>query len=214
MRPVSHPAGAAAGGFTLIEMMVVVAIIGVMLAIGVPAMSHWLRQARAGTTVGFYEDGLAMARRQAQSHNAASRIVFTKNNKSGQYDWVVDVCFPSDGKPCTASTGAWSTTALASTDDPESTAGYKSVSRSADQLASSDDYALELQPAGSAAIHFLPTGWVNTTIGNRVTMFRFAPAPAFADELRIVNLAMSLAGTAIKCDDSVDDSDSRACPQP
>ncbi|MDC8759986.1 pilus assembly FimT family protein [Janthinobacterium fluminis] len=205
-------AGRGAGGFTLLELMVVLVIFGVLLAVGVPRMTSWTLATKAGAATELYAEGFKLARQQALSHNAASRIVLTPNLLNGQYDWQVDICFPQPGLPCSNSTGVWSTISAPAGADPEGAAGYVSVFRSAAALPQSEVLLPALLPEGASSIYFTALGWVDTTFPQRLTQIRFDPTPAYAANLRASAVTVNLAGTAAKCDPLVAVTDSRACP--
>jgi len=82
-----------ARGFTLLETMVALAIMGIVLAAGVPSMSAWIFAGKAASASQFYAEGLALARGQALTHNSASRLVLLAN-PGKLLDWRVDICFP------------------------------------------------------------------------------------------------------------------------
>lgn len=206
-------------GFTLLEIMVGMAIMGIVLALGVPAMAKWVTAAKSRSVIGFYTEGLALARQQAIAHNGASRIVFTLNTSNGQYDWQVDVCFPTVLAPnCGAAVGAWSTTTAPAAGDPETAAdpakaaGFRSVAHTAASLPKAAVMAPELLPTGTSSIYFNSLGWVDTSFAQRLSSIRLSPGEAIEDEVRPVAVVIGLAGTAIKCDWTVAIPDSRACP--
>jgi len=200
------------GGFTLVELLVTITIFGVMLAIAIPNLSSWLLTAKARSASEFYMDGLSMARRQAVSHNASSRISFTANANTGQMDWQVDICFPAPGTLCTAQSGVWSTPTTPAANDPQGTAGYTSVVRVADSLPTTDVLIATLQPDGASEIYFNALGWVDTTVPNHVTQLRFDPTPAYANDVPPAAVSITLGGMATKCNPTVAATDSRACP--
>ena len=199
-----------ARGYTLVEVMVGIVILGILLAVGIPNMTHWVVANKARAASEFYLDGLSMARRQAVAHNARSRIVLTPN-ANGQYDWQVDLCFPVPGTPCTDDRGNWSTTTAASTGDPEGAAGFRSVFRSASSLPTTDVLAPAVTPEGANAVYFTELGWVDTTIADRLTRLALSPGTALAGDVRAVALTVTLAGMASKCDPAVAAPDTRAC---
>lgn len=200
-------------GLTLIELMVTIAIMGFTLALGIPSMSHWLQTNKAKSTGEFYADGLAMARRQALSHNARSRIVLSESAVNGQYNWQVDVCFPQPGTSCSETTGGWSTTIAPAANDPEGAAGYKSVFRSAASLPPHTVVAPVVEPAGAREIYFTELGWVDPTTEERVNSIRLNPQSGFVGDVPTVSLVVTLSGMTTKCDPTRATGDSRACPQ-
>ncbi|MES2263364.1 MAG: prepilin-type N-terminal cleavage/methylation domain-containing protein [Pseudomonadota bacterium] len=200
------------GGTTLIELMIGLAIIAFMLSLGLPSMNNWLVTNKARSAGEFYADGFTMARRQALSHNASSRIVLTPNALSGQMNWQVDICFPVPGTPCNSSSGSWSTTAARASNDPEGAAGYTSIFRSADALSKSTILLPSVEPVGATTVYFTALGWVDTNFADRLTRIRLDPAARYNGAIPAVALAVTLAGIAVKCNPTIAAPDSRACP--
>ena len=199
-------------GVTLIELLVTITIFGIMLAVGIPNASRWLLANRARGASEFYADGFSLARRQALSHNAFSRISLTPNVNTGQMDWQVDICFPTPDAQCTAAQGAWSTTDAPSAGDPEGLAGWKSVFRAADALPPAEILQPTTQPPGTSQVYYTPLGWVDPQFANRLASLRLDPSTAFADEVQPVALVVTLAGMATKCNPTLPDTDNRGCP--
>lgn len=203
---------AAARGFTLIEMMIALVIMGVLLAIGIPNMAAWMVASKARSASEFYLEGFSKARREAISHNSASRIVLSVNASNGQLDWQVDICFPVPGTPCNPSSGVWSTTSTQAANDPQGTAGYTSVFRSASSLPTSEVLVPAISPEGATDVYYTALGWVDTSVGNRLTRLRLDPDARHTREVPVVAVAVSLAGMPSKCDPTKLAGDSRACP--
>ncbi len=200
------------GGFTLIEAMVVLVILGFLLAVGVPRMTLWTLSSKAAAATEFYAEGFKLARQQALGHNAASRLVLTVNADNGQMDWQVDLCFPIPGVPCSNESGDWSTTAAPAGGDPSGAAGMTSVFRSASALPSATVLQPSVLPEGSSSVYFNASGWVDTQFGQRLSRIQFDPAASYAGRLHASALVVGLAGSVIKCDPGVVASDARACP--
>jgi type IV fimbrial biogenesis protein FimT len=199
-------------GFTLIEMMVAIVVMGVLMAIAIPNMSAWLMATRARSAGEFYKEGFTLARREAVSHNSASRINFTVNPTTGQMDWQVDICFPTSTTPCDTVNGSWSTVVAAAGGYPLGAAGFRSVFRAASALPTTDVLTPSILPQGANAIYYKALGWVDTTIQPRVTQLRLDPSTAFAHDVPVSAVTVSLAGMPSQCDPTKDAGDSRACP--
>jgi type IV fimbrial biogenesis protein FimT len=199
-------------GFTLIELMVGLTILGILMAIGVPAMNNWVSMHKARSAHEFYAEGLSTARREAVRHNSRSRMVLSAN-ANGQLDWQVDICFPVPGTPCNDVSGGWSTTAAVAANDPQGAAGFKSLLRSASQLPKSEVIAPTVAPAAAAAAYFTELGWADTTVDARLTAITLNPASRYTHEILPTSLVITLAGVAVKCNPGVAAGDSRACPQ-
>ncbi|MBO3705145.1 MAG: GspH/FimT family pseudopilin [Candidatus Accumulibacter sp.] len=61
-------------GFSLIELMVGIVILGVLMATAVPRFSDWLRNARVRTSAEAMQNGLQLARAEAVRRNATVRF--------------------------------------------------------------------------------------------------------------------------------------------
>lgn len=209
MRPI---AARRAPGFTLVELVIGLAIAGILLGVGIPAMTGWMQAMRTASAGDFYADGLRLAHQQAISHNSAARFVLTENSQNGQLDWQVDLCYPSATTPCNAGSGNWSTVSAPATDDPNGSAGFKSVFRSAAALPASAVMQYQLSPDGATSVYFTPSGWVDTTVTPALSRIQLAPPASRPGSFPAQAVALTLAGMASKCDPTVSVPDSRACP--
>jgi type IV fimbrial biogenesis protein FimT len=199
-------------GFTLIEAMVVLAILGTLLALGVPRMTLWTMSSKAAGATEFYAEGFKLARQQALGHNAASRIVLTTNAGNGQMDWQVDLCFSAPGVPCSNESGSWSSATAPAGGDPEGAAGFRSVLRSASALPSAAIWQPSVLPEGSNSVYFNASGWVDADFGQRLSRIQFDPIASHAGTLHASALVVGLAGSVIKCDPGAAAGDARTCP--
>jgi type IV fimbrial biogenesis protein FimT len=216
VQPVSTVPGCravrAAAGFTLIEALVALAILGGLLALGMPRMSEWVQANKAASAAQFYAEGFTLARAQALGHNSVSRLVLTENASNGQMDWQVDICFETASVLCNAESGSWSTTAAPADDDPEGAAGFKSVLRRADSLPDTTVLANTLSPSGATDVSFTSLGWVDTRFSPGLTRIGLAPAAGHDGAFPASAVVLTLAGIASKCDPNAAGQDSRRCP--
>jgi type IV fimbrial biogenesis protein FimT len=207
-----HPlTGHRADGFTLVELMVAIAIMGALLSVGIPSMTTWVVSNKARAAAEFYAEGLAMARREAITRNAASRLVLSPN-ANGQLDWQVDICFPVPGTPCGADSGSWSSVAQAADNDPNADSAYKSVFRAATALPNADVLVPTVQPQGSTGVYFTALGWVDTADVGRLARLQLTPMADLRDAVPPVALVVTLAGIVAKCNPAITAPDTRACP--
>jgi len=86
-----------ARGFTLIELMIALALIGVMLALGAPAFSAWIQNTQIRTAAESMLTGIKLARTEAAKRNATVRFqMMTSTDASCGLsttgaNWVVSV---------------------------------------------------------------------------------------------------------------------------
>lgn len=200
-------------GFTLVELMVTLAVFGFLLSIAVPNMSRWVVKNKAGAVAEFYADGFSTARRMAVSRNAETRLSLLQqpSNVNGQFDWQIDICYPTPVLACDAN-GLWSTTTAPAGNDPKGVAGDVSILRPSDALPSSGMLTPSMLPANASVIYFTPLGWVDTNIANRLTRIQFDPSPAYVGDIPASAVVVTLSGMASTCNPTVTASDSRACP--
>jgi len=218
----ARPAGTAvrtwrvAVGFTLIELIITIAILGILIVLAMPSLSTWVQGARVNSIADFYLDGLRMARYGALQKSGASRFVLAAN-ANGQYDWQVDWCFPTSTKPCdNGGIARWSTTAVAGSGDSNTANPSLSVFRSADSQPTSAKVAMTLTPAAVLSVYFNSQGWVNTSVQPFLRSLRFDSDPSYnpnvlTPNVRPVSVAINLSGMAERCDPIVATGDSRAC---
>jgi type IV fimbrial biogenesis protein FimT len=200
---------ARARGFTLIEAAVVLAIIGILLAAGMPSMANWLLARKAMAAAVFYQDGMALARNTAIAHNAHSRLVLTPNAANGKMDWQVDLCFSS---PCTDVDGSWSTPTTYAAGDAKQGAQWYSVQRSAQGMPNAGALVQTLGPDGATAVYFTALGWVDTTVGPALASIDFKPAAGRASAFRELMVKLPLGGIAAICDPNAAAHAANGCP--
>lgn len=70
-----HGVVASTKGFSLIEMMIVVVIVGIMMALAMPSMIDWIQNSKARRAAESILSGLQLARIEAVRHNVP--VVFT-----------------------------------------------------------------------------------------------------------------------------------------
>jgi type IV fimbrial biogenesis protein FimT len=74
-------------GFTLIELMVTIVIVGVLASIALPSFSEFIKRGQVRTAAESVQNGLQLARGEAVRRN--EKITFTLGASSGQTSWVV-----------------------------------------------------------------------------------------------------------------------------
>lgn len=71
-------------GFTLIELMIAIAVLAILLTVGVPSFNAWILNTRIRTTAEAMQNGLQLARAEAVRRNERVRFVI-----SGGTGWIV-----------------------------------------------------------------------------------------------------------------------------
>ena len=201
-----------AGGFTLVEAVVALAVLAVLVAVAIPKLSGWSQTRKAEAAAVFYKEGFQLARAQAVGHHSASRLVLSDNAVTGQMDWRVDICYPTPSTPCNERSGSWSTAATVAAGDPARARGFRSVARSADSLAATNAVMLTLSPADADAVYFTPLGWIEVGVAPRISRIDLAPALGRQGAFKPLAVVLTLAGTASVCDPGVAAHDPRGCP--
>jgi type IV fimbrial biogenesis protein FimT len=87
------------GGFSLIELMITIALVGILMVMGAPAFSDWIQSSQVRTAAESITNGLQLARAEAVRRN--TRIRFNLNSATGLVDW--EIC-ASENSPCTPTT--------------------------------------------------------------------------------------------------------------
>jgi type IV fimbrial biogenesis protein FimT len=64
-------------GFTLIEMMLAIAILGILLAVGLPTFTTWIQNQQIRNTAESILNGLQLAKAQAVRSNASTQLILT-----------------------------------------------------------------------------------------------------------------------------------------
>ena len=93
-----HPA---ARGFTLIELMITLAVLGMLLMMALPSMGTWLQNTQIRTSAEAMQAGLQLARAEALKRNTTVRFQLVSSltsscalSTSGR-NWVVSLADPS-----------------------------------------------------------------------------------------------------------------------
>ncbi|MCX7142957.1 MAG: type II secretion system protein [Proteobacteria bacterium] len=211
-----------AAGFSLVELMIAIAIVGIMIALGMPMLSTSVERARVNSIADFYLDGLRLAREGALQKSGGSRFVLTQN-ANGQYDWQVDWCFPTTTRPCDAAGNTrWSKPTVAATGDVNLANPSFSVFRTADSQPPATKVTTTLSDrAGNVgnvfSVYFNAQGWVNTNVQPNLRMLRFDADPSFnqnaVKDVRSAAIVVNLSGIPVRCDPDIDPAtgNARAC---
>jgi type IV fimbrial biogenesis protein FimT len=77
------------GGFTLIELMITLVIVGVVLALGLPGIMEWMQNSQIRTAAEGIQNGLQAARTEAVRRNSAVEFILTSPATTGGTGWTI-----------------------------------------------------------------------------------------------------------------------------
>jgi type IV fimbrial biogenesis protein FimT len=189
-------------GFTLIELMVGIAIVSLLMMFVIPGMGSWMQSTRIRNAAESIENGLQLARAEAVSRNTSVQLVFSSLVASGTaVDWSVSCVTGTSTCP-----------------------GVGSVSPTLTyiQKASSKEGASTAQiatlPTGQSTIVFNGLGRVSsmpagtTTISLVITNSYGGTCAQSGGPMRCLNIAVTSSGQIRMCDPALTTGSSpRAC---
>lgn len=143
-------------GISLVEVLVVIAILGILSTLTVPAFVDWLNRSKMRNTFDGLHQGIQLARIEALSRNAKVRFILNTD-----LSWQV-VCVGGE--------------TLTSGCPVASEALHKKSGRE-----SKGGYTVTVNPVTGTTIEFMPSGRTNAVISNRITQIEFASNTANAN---------------------------------
>lgn len=194
-------------GMTLIEIMVALAVFGLLVLMAAPSFSTWIQNTRIRTTAESIQNGVQTARTEALKRNTAVEFALTSLLAAGtDADWVVRCVtavddLDGDGVadcPGAAVAPAPSVTPDAITQRP-ATEGSRNV----------------VITSANTTIAFLGTGRVTPTpaavIAINVTNPSAGSCVADSGSIRCLRVTVSPGGQVRMCDPAFSSSDPRGC---
>lgn len=198
--------GRRGGGFTLVELAIVMLVLAVLLRLGAPSFATWLANQRLRTTAESVLHGLNVARGEAMRRNA--RVLFEMTDATGLSSWQVCpvgpgtlACDPAQDLVMVREGGEESVNArIGATTD----AGMLQASAFASPLAPGAGMPAVVMFDGLGRA-VLQAGWLNTL------RFDARDINIPADDERRLVVTVSATGAARMCDPRVDAANPRAC---
>jgi len=208
-----------ATGFSAVELLVAIAVIGILMTVGIPGLVNWISNARVNALPEFYLEGLRRARDGAINYSCASRLVLTENAGNGQFDYQIDWCCPIAGTTCDDASGVWSTTATprpavripGQPPGPSIVGNASGLALTSAKAPSSNSTVDVVTDNGRTEVYFDSTGWLNTNVASNFTWILFVPGNT---ELLRQQVWIPLSGVAERCNPAAPANDSRFCPIP
>ncbi len=192
----------ASDGFSLIELMIGVALLALLLMLGLPAFSTYLQNAKLRAAAENFYAGAQMARAEAVRRNAQVEIVLT--NDDANVGNTNDAVLSPTGKN-------WIIRAL----DP-TTGQYSYIEGKSMLEGSGQASAPSVQIDGGLIASIAFNGFGATTLAGTATFAFSNPAggdcAALGGPMRCLNVAVSVGGQARMCDPAVTAAgDTRKC---
>jgi type IV fimbrial biogenesis protein FimT len=198
-------------GFSLIELLIAVAIAGILLALAAPAYRIWVGNMRIRTTTESIQNGLQMARTEAVRRNALIRFQLTDNIGAGcalsttVSNWVISYDNPAGA--CDA--------ALLNEAFPVSDATNNPAPRIIQVRSAAEGSANVVLVSDQSTIIFNGLGRVTNPAANPVTI-NVSPDAAVGDctKFRCLRVTISVGGQVRMCDPSYSGTgtDPQRCP--
>lgn len=142
-------------GFTLIELVISVAVLGILIALAIPSFQDWIHNTQIRTGAEAILDGLQTARAEAVKRNGWVQFVLTSPNTAGSVTgWQVVAVSPPPG-PCPLAPLAI---------DPVSGLPIDPVIRTRSGTEGSASTSIGIFPPGFTTVTFDPLGKVNSGV--------------------------------------------------
>lgn len=182
----------AQGGFSLIELMMGIAIIGIALTFGLPSMYSWLQSSQIRNAAESVQSGLQLAKSEAVRRNVNVQFNLASMAGTGAPDWTVACATPAPDCPGAGMTAT------------------EIQKYSAEEGAPSTQVA-----ATQAVITFNGMGRVTPTPGGDIVINVTNPnggtCAAESGPMRCLRLQVSAGGHIRMCDPALSSSNPRGC---
>jgi type IV fimbrial biogenesis protein FimT len=185
-------------GFTIIEVLVVITVMGILLAVGLPAYAIWAQNLRIRSAAESVQSGLQIARATAIARNTQAILVFQPASLS-YFVYTV----PNPGTPPTD----WQDPYL---DNPllvDVIRRHNAADDAAGMGVTFKDgnYMVAFSPLGATAAN--PDG------SNRLELVQITSATSTDGGIRPLRIVINAGGSTLMCDPKVTDpADARVCP--
>jgi type IV fimbrial biogenesis protein FimT len=185
-------------GFSLIELMVGLAIVSMVLLFLVPSMGSWIQSTRIRNAAESIENALQLARAEAVSRNTQVQLVFSSLVSSGTaVDWAVSCVNASATCPGTGQTMTY----IQKMSAKEGSSGA--------QLATTPSGQSTIVFNGMGRVSSMPSG--NTSITLDITNPNGGTCAKDGGTMRCLSIVLTTSGQVRMCDPALPSSSPRAC---
>lgn len=191
-------------GFTLIELVITVAVLGVLIAVAAPYFQDWIHNTQIRTAAESILDGLQNARSEAVKRNGYTQFILTDPAGTSPTSWQVVSINPPLGGANPA--------CQPETVDPLSGLPTDPVLQRRSGSEGSSTANLAITPAGLTTVTFSPLGWVDSAnCGASITQIDVGSAVLDAALARPLRIVITSSGGIRLCDPQVVAGNPRAC---
>ena len=205
-------------GFSLIELMVVVVIMGILMAMGIPSYRTWIENGKVRSLAESMQDGLRYARAEAVRRNTTVRFQLTTtltsscaSNSNTAKNWVVSLADPAGLCDVAVSdTTAPQILKKSSTQSSGSSSAVPTANLSVNGVLASAAATPVATSTTVSTVTFNPFGRLNGAVqgGAWFTISNSTLATADKRDLRIT---VSPSGQIRSCDPLLSSTDPRSC---
>lgn len=194
-------------GFTLIELMIGVIIMGILFAAAAPSFSGWIQNAQVRTAAESISGGLQLARAEAVRRNSTIRFNLIDASGAGLVDW--EIC-ATNTTPCAVATDI-----IQSRSSAEGTANARiGVNDDTDAPGTVANYAAVIAAGNELPAHvtFNGLGRVVKLAGADDVLERIDVTNATLANARRLVITISNPGGQIRmCDPALSNTDAQGC---
>ena len=198
-------------GFSLIELVVAIAIVGVLLALGAPNYSSWIKSSQIRTAAESIQNGLQLARGEAVRRNSQIRFQLTSTTGSDCVlsttvtNWIVSYDDPASACDTAMLNEAFPVTDATNNPSPRMIQVRPATEGSSDVVAA----------AGQSTIIFNGLGRVTNAATNPVIIDLSNPSGGDCSKVRCLRVTVSTGGQVRMCDPrltTTNPTDPQSCP--